>query len=200
MDVYDFGKEKRFKHSSSPSAVFPINLCRPHFSAVCGHISPHIQLQQPGCGTIRAVLAPLSTAATEVALLIFLSHLLPWEGKDIEEKMRAEVSQVSPACHPLMSLDWDTSGDPNLLLHQQLPVQMCLGSPSDATYAYGSNWEVMQGMVPGQHLQTLFCIISALKYYIVLPCQDIFTALDNGNRKVFCLLAGGFGHICSSLI
>lgn len=137
---------------------------------------------------------------TEVALLIFLSHLLPWEEKDIEEKMRAEVFQVSPACHPLMPLDWDSSGDSNLLLHQQLPVQMCLGSPSDEPYGYGSNWEVMQGMVPVQHLQTLFCIISAFKYYIVLPCQDIFTALENGNRKVFCLLAGGFGHICSSLI
>lgn len=207
MDVYDFGKEKTFKYFSSPCAVFPVNLRMPHFcSAICGHISAHIWLQQPGCGIIRAVLAPFSRAA-----LVWTQkwHPLPFCHNGFPEKaktlkrgwdQRCLKCPISTACHPLMALDWDSSGGSNLLLHQQFPVQVCLGSPSDKTSAYGSNSEVLQGMVPGQHLQTLFCIIPGYKYYIVLPCQGIFTVLETGNKKIFCLLAGGFVHICSSLI
>lgn len=142
MDVYDFGREKRFKHSSSLSAVFPINLHTPHFcSAVCGHISPHIQSQQAGCGRIRTALAPLSTAA-----LCWTQKWQPWSFCPLLERektlktgwdQRCLRCPISTACHPLMSLDWDNSGDPNLLLHQQLPVQVCLGSPSDEIHAYG---------------------------------------------------------------
>lgn len=182
MDVYDFGKEKRFKHFSSPSAAFPVNLSL--ISAL-------------------ADLAPLSASC-----LFWTQQWHPFSScptLDTEKErtlktgwdQRCLKCSISTASHPLMPLGFFWGFKPSA------PAGACL-SASGATlwwiHDYGSNSEVMQEMVPGQHLQTLFCIISGFKYYIVLLFQDIFTVLETGNKKIFCLLAGGSVHICSSLI
>lgn len=72
---------------------------------------------------------------TEVAALIFLSHLFPWEGKDTEDRMGPEVSQMPHFCSMSLSnvtylgFFWRFKPSPA----PAALVQVCLGSPSDKT-------------------------------------------------------------------
>lgn len=124
----------------------------------------------------------------------YLSYLSPKKEKTLRGgwDQKCLKSPVSTAYQPHMMLGWDWS----ISKHGQARPPM----KHTLVENWGSNSELMQGMAPGQRPQTLFCIISGVKCYIVLPCQDIFNVLENGNKAIFCLLAGGFARICSSLI
>lgn len=191
--------------------IFLLSICfisceSPYASFLCcnlrSHFFMHIGLQQPDDGKIRMSLDTLMGAAlslcsltdTQVTYLSFLSPSAPWEGKGI----RGEDGTISI----LTTLFLRCSNLGISCTSSSLSKQGWGHPPVKSMFVkyWGSNAEPMKGTSPGQRLQTLFCVISGFKYYIALPCQDIFSVLETRNKKIFCLLAEGLPRICTGLI
>lgn len=208
-------RKKPFKYFSSPFALFPANLHVPRFCFAIWGCTSHtfgynsLNVAKSELFLLPSAEQPCLCALSQTHKWHTLAFCPPWSPEK-EKTLRERMATRSVSNAPFLqhsNLQWRWAG--TLLGDEAIScTSSCLSKhgwghpPMKHTLVKycGSNSELMQGMAPGQRLQSLFCIISGFKYYTVLPCQDIYSVLETGNKKIFWLLAGGFAHICSSLI
>lgn len=173
------------KSFSSPFALFPANLLMLHV-VIWGHVSLYtldfnsLMMAKSECLLIPSWEQPCPCVLSQIHKWhpLAFCHFQPLKK---EKGIRGEGGTRSIlTAHFLQCSNLGTS-----YTSSSLSKQGCSHPAVKRMFVkyWGSNSEPMKDTSSGQHLQTLFCVISGFKYYIALPCQDIFSVLETGNKK-----------------